>query len=216
MFPPKSAAAWAQPRHAPTRRSRSSKFTTHQSGSEGSGVRLSGGFERKLLGKVAWWRQLAGCVPARRATLSTHNSSSLTWQAASLSPPQPTSPIFPHALTPPRPLAPPLTPGCPPFTPPKPQRYIGDVTLDLATKKVTAAKPVLLGGDNSTSPWPQVNGLHVMLSAIRPPSSPTHHQVGAAVDASTGPRHRPPVLHPRGGSRSLFHFCHCRGGPALI
>ncbi|KIY99167.1 Protein 5NUC [Monoraphidium neglectum] len=34
-------------------------------------------------------------------------------------------------------------------------KYIGDVTLDLATKKVTAAKPVLLGGDNSTSPWPQ-------------------------------------------------------------
>jgi hypothetical protein len=43
-------------------------------------------------------------------------------------------------------------------TPKQHLRYMGHLKIDLESKKLKAARPVLLGGPNSTSPWQMVGG----------------------------------------------------------
>lgn len=53
--------------------------------------------------------------------------------------------------------------------PASPPRYLGHVKIDLATKKVTAANVILLGGPASASPWPEDPAVVAVIDKYRAP-----------------------------------------------
>ncbi|KAI8462276.1 MAG: 5'-nucleotidase [Monoraphidium minutum] len=48
-------------------------------------------------------------------------------------------------------------------------KYIGDLVIDLASKRITSAKPVLLGGANSSNPVPQDPATLAAIERLAPP-----------------------------------------------
>ncbi|GBF87994.1 hypothetical protein Rsub_00706 [Raphidocelis subcapitata] len=63
-------------------------------------------------------------------------------------------------------------------------KYLGHLKIDLATKKLIAARPVLLGGPNSTSPWPKDPEIMAAIKRLEGPVRALENRKSGLVDVT--------------------------------